>query len=193
MSKLTEKSSYEDLYAAWKEVNDYGERAANAKAVKDALKKSNVVYRRVNTPEKHSAFYIFVKGKHRMFHMPFLVVEGSEGRSFVGLEDVGSKTKGTLAILHSHAINRYIERHGFEGTIEECQEYLLNSMWVTSQHVDKYTDELFVYFGNGLFLGCIKDRISHLNTYVANQHLFPYQRLKSKTLQDAIEKLFSEL
>ena len=193
MKRLTEKSSYEDLYKAWQEVNDYGERAANAKAVKDDLKKHKVAYRRVNTPSKHRAFYIFAKGKHQMFHMPFLVVEGSEGDSFVCLEDIGSKTRGTLAILHSHAINRYIERHGFDGTLEECQEYLLNSMWVTSQHVDKYTDELFVYLDNGLFLGCIKDKISHLNTYVANQHLFPYQRLKSRTLQEAIEELFKEI
>lgn len=193
MNNLNEKSPYEDLLSAWKEVNDYGERAANAKAVRQALKKSKITYRRVNTPAKHRAFYIFIETKTQIMHIPFLVVDRSEGDSFVGLEDVGSKTNGTLAILHSHAINRYIERHGFDGTIEECQEYLLNSMWVTSQHVDRYTQELFVYFDDGLFLGCIKDGISHLNTYVANQHLFPYQRLKSRTLQDAIEKLFNEL
>ena len=128
-----------------------------------------------------------------MLHMPFLVIEGSEGDSFVALEDKGKRKDNEFAMLHSHAINRYIERHGWNGTLEECQEYLLGEMWVTSQHVDRYTNELFVYFDDGLFLGCIKDGISHLNTYVANQHLFPYQRLKSKTLQDAIEKLFSEL
>lgn len=193
MNNLNEKSSYKDLYAAWQEVNDYGERAANAPAVKEALKKSKIAYRRVNTPAKNRALYIFVKAKRQMFHMPYLVVEGSEGDSFVALEDKGMPKDNELAIIHSHAINRYIERHGWKGTLEECQEHLLCDMWVTSQHVDKVTNELFVYFDNGLFLGCIKDGISHLNTYVANQHLFPYQRLKSRTLQEAIEKLFKEI
>lgn len=193
MDFLTEKSPYEDLYKAWQEVNDYGERAANAKAVKQALKKSDIACRRVNTPAKNRALYVFVKGKTQMYHMPFLIVEGNEGDSFVALEDKGKRNDNELAILHSHAINRYIERHGWDGTLEECQNHLLCEMWVTSQHVDRYTQELIVYFDDGLFLGCIKDGISHLNTYVANQHLFPYQRLKSRTLQEAIEKLFNEI
>lgn len=193
MNKLTEKSPYEDILSAWKEVNDYGERAANAKAVKEALKKSKIAFRRVNTPAKHKALYVFVATKRMMYHMPFLVVEGSEGDSFVALEDMGGGRKDSLAMLHSHAVNRYIERHGWNGTLEECQEHLLCDMWVTSQHVDTVTKELFVYFDEGLFLGCIKDGISHLNTYVANQHLFPYQRLKSRTLQEAIEKLMDKL
>ena len=192
MGNLTEKSPYQDLLSAWKEVNDYGERAANAKSVKETLKKSNVAYRRVNTPAKHRAFYIIIKTKQRMYHMPFLIVEGSEGDSFVALEDEG-KRNSCLTILHSHAINRYIERHGWDGTVEECQEYLLDSMWVTARNIDKYTKEITVYFDNGVFLGAEKDNISHLNTYVANQHLFPYQRLKSKMLQESIEKLMNEI
>ena len=192
MTNLTEKSSYEDLYKAWKEVNDYGERAANAKAVKDALKKSNVTYRRVNTPEKHRAFYIIIKTKKYMYHMPFLIVEGSEGDSFVALDDEG-KRSSRLTILHSHAINRYIERHGWDGTLEEFQNYLLDSMWVTARNVDKYTKDITVYFDDGVFLGAEKDNICHLNTYVANQHLYPNQRLKSRKLQESIEELFSKL
>lgn len=193
MTNLTEKSSYKDLLAAWKEVNDYGERAYNAKAVRQALKKSSIVCRRVNTHDKHNALYIFIKTKVRLYTMPFLIVQGSEGDSFVALEDNVTSTNNELAMLHSHAVNRYIERHGWKGTKEECEEYLLGEMWVTSQHVDRYTKELFVYMDNGLFLGCIKDGISHLNTYVANQHLYPNQRLKSRQLQKSIEELLEEL
>ena len=191
-NNLTEKSPYKDLLAAWQEVNDYGERAANAKAVKDALKKSNVTYRRVNTPEKHRAFYIIIKTKKRMYHMPFLIVEGSEGDSFVALEDEG-KRNSCLTILHSHAINRYIERHGWKGTAEECQEYLLDSMWVTARNIDKYTREITVYLDDGVFLGAEKDNICHLNTYVSNNRLYTNQRLMSRKLQDNIEKLFKEI
>lgn len=191
MNTLTEKSTYQDLLSAWKEVNDYGERAANAKAVKDALKKSNVTYRRVNTPAKHRAFYIIIKTKKRMYHMPFLIVEGSEGDSFVALED--ETVSHCLTVLHSHAIRRYIERRGWKGTVEQCEEYLLDAMWVTARNRDKYTKEITVYFDEGIFLGCVKGNICHLNTYVANQHLYPYQRLKSRQLQESIEELIKNM
>jgi len=191
MKTLTEKSTYQDLLSAWKEVNDYGERAANAKAVKDALKKSNVTYRRVNTPAKHRAFYIIIKTKKRMYHMPFLIVEGSEGDSFVALED--ETVSHCLTVLHSHAIRRYIERRGWKGTVEQCEEYLLDAMWVTARNRDKYTKEITVYFDNGVFLGCEKDGISHLNTYVSNNRLYTNQRLMSRKLQDNYEKLLKEI
>ena len=193
MSNLTEKSSYEELNEAWKEVNDYGVRAFNAKDVQRAFKKgARIVFRRVNTHAKNQALYIFVKTKTKMMHMPFLIVEGSEGDTFVSKENE-ARDNDQLMAIHSHAINRYIERHGWDGTLEECQCYLLSSMWVVSFHVDKYTKDATVYFDDGVFLGCVKDGICHLNTYVANQHLYPNQRLKSRQLQEAIEELFEEL
>lgn len=192
MDNLTEKSPYKDLFSAWKEVNDYGERAANAKTVKDALKKNDIVFRRVNTPKKSQALYIIIKTKRRMFHIPFLIVEGSEGRSFVAMQDEFGMER-SLTVIHSHAINRYMERHGWDGSLEECEYYILESLWVMSINVDKYTKETIVYFDGGVFLGCEKDKVCHLNTYVANQHLYPNQRLKSRKLQESIEELFSKL
>lgn len=192
MDNITEKSPYKDLISAWKEVNDYGERAANAKTVKDALKKNDIVFRRVNTPKKNQALYIIIKTKRRMFHIPFLIVEGSEGRSFVAMQyEFGNER--SLSVVHSHAINRYMERHGWDGSLEECENYILESLWVMSINTDKYTKDTIVYFDEGVFLGSEKDNICHLNTYVANQHLYPNQRLKSRKLQESIEELFSKL
>lgn len=195
MKKLTEKSSYEELDKAWKEVNEYGERASNADAVKKAFKKkgTKTVYRRVNTPQKHRALYIIVGTKNRGLYMPLLIVDGSEGDSFVAREDDGKRSGYNLTVLHSHAIRRYIERHGWNGTLEECENHILDSMWISSRNCDPITKELVMYLDNGVFLGCMKDGICHLNTYVANQHLFPYQRLKSKMLQESIEKLMEEI
>lgn len=194
MEKLTEKSRYEDLDKAWRLVREYGERAVNSKVVNRAFKSgAQTVYRRVNTPEKLPALYIIVKGRKEGLFMPFLIVDGSEGRSFVIKEKLGNDLDDRLTVIHSHAINRYIERHGWKGDLVDCENYLLDSMVITSRHEDTITHELLVYFDDGVFLGCVKDNICHLNTYVANQHLYPNQRLKSRQLQESICELMSTL
>lgn len=190
MDNLTEKSSYKELFDAWNEVNDYGCFAANERGTKKALKQKGVTLaRRVNTPKKHRALYIYARPNKKVYFTSFLIVEGSEGNSFVSMED----DKEKITIYHSHAINRYMERHGWDGSLEECENYILESLWVMSINTDKYTKETIVYFDDGVFLGSEKDNICHLNTYVANQHLYPNQRLKSRKLQESIEELFSKL
>lgn len=192
-NKLTEKSSFNELWDAWSLVNDYGEAACEASQVQRAFKKgAKVVYRRVNTPEKLQALYIIVQNKRQVYYMPFLIVEGSEGRSFVARENNGQR-KDYITILHSHAINRYIERHGWDGDIVDAENHILNGMWVSSRNVDKYTKELSIYFEEGMFLGAEKDGICHLNTYIANRQMYPNQRLQSRRLQDNIEELFKKL
>ena len=173
-----------------KEVNDYGYFAANEKNTKKALKKKGVTLaRRVNTPKKHRALYIYARPNKRVYYTSFLIVEGSEGDSFVSMEDDREK----ITIYHSHAINRYIERHGYEGTLEECQCYILNNTLLTTQNVDTITKEVVVYFDEGVFLGCIKDNVTHLNTYVSNNRLYSNQRLMSRRLQDMLDELIKRI
>jgi len=193
MKRLTEKSSKEELDTAWGLVNDYGEAASKAHEVQRAFKKgAKVVYRRVNTPEKLQALYIIIQNKRQVMYMPILIVEGSEGRSFVARESTGQKEE-FLTILHSHAVNRYIERHGWDGDIIDAENHILDNMWVSARNVDKYTKELTVYFDDGMFLGAEKDGICHLNTYIANKQMYSNQRLLSRRLQDNIEELFKKL
>ena len=190
MNTLTEKSPYKDLLSAWKEVNDYGYYAANEKNTKKALKKKGVtLVRWVNTPKKNRALYIYSRPNKKVYFTSFLIVEGSEGDSFVAMED----DKEKMTVLHSHAINRYIERHGYNGTLEECQCYILNYTLLTAQNVDTITKEVVVYFDEGIFLGCIKDNICHLNTYVPNNRLYSNQRLMSRRLQDMLDELIKRM
>lgn len=190
MDNLTEKSPYKDLLAAWKEVNDYGYFAANEKNTKKALKKKGVTLARwVNTPKKNRALYIYSRPNKKVYYTSFLIVEGSEGNSFVAMED----DKEKMTVLHSHAINRYIERHGYNGTLEQCQCYILNYTMLTAQNVDTITKEVIVYFDEGIFLGCVKDNMTHLNTYVPNNRLYTNQRLMSRRLQDMLDGIMKKM
>jgi hypothetical protein len=190
MDNLTEKSSYKDLLAAWKDVNSYGHFAANEKGTKKALKKKGTTLaRRVNTPNKNRALYIYSRQGGMVYFTSSLIVEGSEGDSFVSMED----DKEKMTILHSHAINRYIERHGYEGTLEQCQCHILNNTLLTTQSVDTITKEVVVYFDEGVFLGCVKDNVMHLNTYVSNNRLYTNQRLMSRRLQDMLDGIIKKM
>ena len=190
MDNLTEKSTYKDLLSAWKEVNDYGYFAANEKNTKKALKKKGVTLARwVNTPKKNRALYIYARPNKKVYFTSFLIVEGSEGDSFVSMDG----DKQNITVYHSHAINRYIERHGFDGTLEQCQCYILNSTLLTTQNLDTITKEVVVYFDEGVFLGCVKDNVTHLNTYVSNNRLYTNQRLMSRRLQDMLDELIKRM
>lgn len=190
MDNLTEKSPYKDLLSAMKEVNNYGFFAANEKSVKKALRQKGVTLaRRVNTPKKNRALYIYARPNKKVYYSSFLIVEGSEGDSFVSMDG----DKQNITVYHSHAINRYIERHGFDGTLEQCQCHILNNTLLTTQNLDTITKEVIVYFDEGVFLGCIKDNITHLNTYVPNNRLYSNQRLMSRRLQDMLDELIKKI
>lgn len=190
MDNLTEKSPYKDLLSAMKEVNNYGFFAANEKSVKKALRQKGVTLaRRVNTPKKNRALYIYARPNKKVYYSSFLIVEGNEGDSFVSMDG----DKQNITVYHSHAINRYIERHGFDGTLEQCQCHILNNTLLTTQNLDTITKEVIVYFDEGVFLGCIKDNITHLNTYVPNNRLYSNQRLMSRRLQDMLDELIKKI
>jgi hypothetical protein len=190
MDNLTEKSPYKDLLAAWKDVNIYGHFASNERSTKKALKKKGTTLARwVNTPNKNRAMYIYSRQGEMVYFTSFLIVEGSEGDSFVSMED----DKEKMTILHSHAINRYIERHGYEGSLEQCQCYILNRTTLSVHSVDTITKDAAVYFDDGIFLGHVKDNVMHLNTYVSNNRLYTNQRLMSRRLQDMLNELIKRM
>ena len=190
MDNLTEKSSYKDLLTALKEVNDYGFFAANEKNTKKALKKKGVTLARwVNTPKKNRALYIYARPDKKVYYSSFLIVEGSEGNSFVSMDG----DKQNITVYHSHAINRYIERHGFDGTLEQCQCHILNNTLLTTQNLDTITKEVIVYFDEGIFLGLVKGNVTHINTYVPNNRLYSNQRLMSRRLQDMLDEIMKKM
>ena len=192
MEKLTEKSSYEDLNAAWWKVENYTSSAMRPTEGK-FNKNTRVIFRRVNTPEKIPALYLFAKERRdvRIMTLSMLLVEGSEGTTVV-TKSLNDGSNESLFMLRSHAVNRYMQRHGFSGDYETCQEYLMSNLWINSQNVNKYTQELIIYFNGGVFLGNIKDKVYYVNTYVLNPHLYPNQRLVSRRLQNNIEEAFAE-
>ena len=64
---------------------------------------------------------------------------------------------------------------------------------LTAQNVDTITKEVIVYFDEGIFLGCVKDNVTHLNTYVPNNRLYSNQRLMSRRLQDMLDELIKRM
>lgn len=195
MDNLTEKSPYKDLYKAWNIVNDYSERAMRAKEMRSSFKNKDELFcRECNAPGKIPALYIvsYDKINKCYVNMPFLIVEGSEGRSFVAGQG-NHVTDKNLIIIRSHAVSRYIERHGWEGKREDCERYLLSYMWVVCREEDSITKEFWEYFDEGLFMGYYNNGIYYTNTYVANQHLYPNQRLSSLRMEKDIRGFFEEL
>ncbi len=198
MEALTENSPTDDLMKACKEIDNYTDGAMRPvyETLKKHRKKGIAIVRRVNTPSKHRALYIFRSNKIGVKDMGALIVDGSEGTSLAFKVDAMTKdsTKhGELLVLRSHAINRYIERHGFEGTFEQCQEYIFMNLAVNPQTVDEYTGEVFAYFNQGIFIGKYEDNRCTFYTWVKNTQLYSRQRLISRRLQKKLELYMVEL
>lgn len=66
-------------------------------------------------------------------------------------------------------------------------------MWVVCREEDSITKEFWEYFDEGLFMGYYNNGIYYTNTYVANQHLYPNQRLSSLRMEKDIRGFFEEL
>jgi len=127
--------------------------------------------------------------------MAGVLVDGSEGTSVVTTSGGISQNVNEMHdifILRSHAVNRYMERHGFDGTFDQCQEYLFANLVVNPQNLDPYTKEVVIYFNHGLFLGTFKDNRCVVNTWVKNTQLYINQRLISRNLQEKMEKFLNQ-
>ena len=191
---LTEKSSYDELHAALQAAMDYSRYNANSQAVRRAYKLGKQkVWVRVNTPEKIPVLYL-----HRFFPKgigtrTFLVVQGSEGDSYVSLEVNQHERNPHLTILRAHAINRYIERRQFQGSIEEATRTLINGLGVNDTERDSFGTTYYTYFDGGTFLCTFADNVFTFQTFIMNRQCGPEQRLRSLQSEKGVAEFRREL
>lgn len=184
---LTEWSKYEDLEAAVKKARNYGDITRRNQKVQRQLRLGvHDVYHRVRTPkDKIPVFYWFVNDPNNTW-FSFVVLQGSEGESFAAKVITDSDTG--IIVVHSHAINRYMERSTFKGTLEKAQLLILLGMMIACPSKD--SDTYYIPFVDGVFLCQEKDRVLHVRTYVNDRQLKPNQRLwKRKSINDTTEQL----
>lgn len=184
---LTEWSTYDQLATALAKARNYGETSRRNQKVQRALKRGATdVYHRVNTPkDKIPVLYHFVNDKRETW-FTFVLLAGSEGESIAVNAVFDNPTD--IIVIHSHAVNRYMQRSTFEGTLEEAQRTVLAGILISCPSKD--SDTYYIPFGNGLFLCHEKDRVMHIRTYVGDRQLKPNQRLwKRKSQNDTIEQL----
>ena len=180
---LTEHEDCDTYKEMLAKAREYGERAYFPKEVRHQFKAGKkVVFRRVRTPEKIDVMYLYVRTDDRksvsdmsLAWFSFLVVSGKEGKSFVcslnHLDDI--------CVIKSHAISRYIERHGFDGTREECENHIMKSLVFTYHEVEKITNELTMYLDDGLLLGSMVNDIRYFNTYIHKNQMFKNQQINT--------------
>ena len=189
---LTENETYETYDKILRTARSYGADCRKSSIVQKAFKdkKRNVFFRRVNLPvSKQPVIYQYHRNGKSLPYRTFLVVEGSEGESFVGSVFDGKYYE----VIHSHAINRYIERRGFNGTLNEAQINIfegLNYYYVTNDYTD---DTDYIYFDGGVFLCNMKDNVIHLRTFIMNRQCYPNQRILSLESENGIKLFKKEL
>ena len=173
--ELTEYSSYEELQAAIKTADEYG--YYSARAVKKRLRTGEVVFHRTHTPapEKIPVMYLFAIVKNCIGWFSYTIVKGAEGQSFA----CRSKDDRSITMVHSHAINRFIERHGWKGSLEECQQHILRNLITTYTTSDDVTKEFTTYFDGGLFLGVVDGGVWRFKTIIMNRQCGELQRMQS--------------
>jgi hypothetical protein len=192
---MNENSTFQDLLPAVQAVIGYGERNVNSDRVKRAVKmgKRRVVCR-VNTPDKTPAMYIhYIFPKKGILTRPFVIVDGAEGEAFVTASKDPDTGKFFLTVIHSHAINRYIERRQFHGTLAEAQQRIIDGIAVNTSAEDKLNETGYLYFDGGTFLCNFKNGVQHIRTFVMNRQLYPAQRMKSLTSEKETAQLKREV
>ena len=92
--------------------------------------------------------------------------------------DIRQKNGHFFIAIHPHAIERYIERHKFEGSFEDAVMHILIHYRQVSYKKDNITKELICPFDTGVFLGYEDDEgILNLKTFVNNRQLYVNQRM----------------
>lgn len=189
---MTEWATYEWLKSAINTAYEYGGRSKDSQKVRKAFKQGKyLVYHRVKTPapEKYPVLYIFARIQMGIYFRTFLILEGSEGDSFAGqIAD-----EQMFHVIHSHAINRYIERRQFKGTLEEAHRTILNGLFINDVQRDDTDETRYIHFDGGLFLCTESDRVLHLRTFIMNRQCSPMQRMKSLTSERNTQQLKREI
>lgn len=180
----TEKTDRNKIVSLLINAREYGLATMRASPTKKMWKSgAEVILKRVNTPEKIPAVYVFIRtdGKYgtkktRVTWFTFVEIQGSEGISFAGSLD-GYED---VTIIRSHAVSRYMERHGWDGSRTECENHLLKKFIFTYRDIDKSTNEVSIYMDDGMMLGVLKNDIIYINTYIANSQMYSNQRTRSR-------------
>lgn len=116
-------------------------------------------------------------------------------RLYTGLKGGGirkDRGKYFLAIC-PHAIDRYIERHKFEGTYSEAELHIVSTYRHVTYKQDMVTGEIICPFEDGAFLGYQdKDGIATVKTFVMHRQLYDNQRLEDYKARQFMEQCFNE-
>lgn len=179
--EIDENTSKEECSRLYKLACEYGERSMNSKDIRKAWKKGDyVIIKRVNTPEKIPVVYIYLKNEKVPSHMytwfSFVCLKGKEGTTFV----CSLKETCKLIVIKSHLVSRYMERHGWDGDRESCEDHILLHSVLLWYDIDKSTGEVCSYFDDGLFLGSFGDGTLTLRTYVDKSSLYQNQKVRAK-------------
>ena len=188
--ELTERSTYEELIQAYEIAEKYGCKVLHNNKIVQRLckKKTPVIHYRTKTPEPYKlpVIYKFIYDKKDKMYVIYgnIVIKGREGEAFTYCQfivydgDFNNTAKNIPFILHSHAINRYIERRKFVGTIEEAQLKILDGISVCV--IRTFDGQHYLYFDDGVFLCTENDAVVHIRTYITNAQCYQLQRLESK-------------
>lgn len=182
--KITENETLETYKSLYESARKYGEKSINCDTIKKLWKKKDyIIVKRVNTPEKIPAVYIFVKNENadglepQKVWFTFFEIEGRYGKSYVGMMN------NKLFMLKSHVFDRFIERHGWVGSREECEDYFLLKMVLLYCDTDEYTREVNMAFDDGMLLGHYIDDMFIIRTYINISDMYNNQKIKTKYQQ----------
>ena len=189
----SENESYQYYTAAMKVARDYGYYASHANDVIRARRwGQKQVFKYVNTPNPYKipVLYIFDFSTKQWVYRTFLITVGENlENGFVG----GVREDSFFEVVHSHAINRYIERSHFKGTREEACHQILTGLTLHSVAPEEIGNGGYIYFDGGVFITTWKDRVMHLRTFIMNRQCYPNQRLKSLKSEREVKEAREEL
>lgn len=183
---LSEWATYNELMPQMLEVRSYAPDTLNNGELKRQLKKQyTLLLKRVNTAKnKVPAAYIYIKAKKHFEFFGFVVLEGSEGESYATIYN--HETCHAI-VIHSHAINRYIERTNYQGTLEQATGKLMLAMGTSKATHD--SDTTYLYFDDGIFICNTKDQVLHVRTFITNEQCHRNQRLWSRRSEMQSEQI----
>lgn len=183
---FTEWATYEQIDEALNEVREYGFISMDNSKIRRAKRKGvDCVVHYVNTPKsKYPAVYFFFNDKRNMF-FSFLALEGSEGTSFA---IKGSKdSQYGITVIHSHAINRFVERSCYKGSVQDAAEYILMGLMICVPTKD--SDTTYISFCDGVFLCNVVNGVLHIRTFITYKQCKPNQRIWMIKSGMALEEL----
>ena len=190
---FTEQTPYNVLRKAYLEAKEYAFRVVDNKPEirRKTLKKKPFFYRTRTPYGKYDILCLFKpESKKDVTWHALLVLKGKEGEaySFPGKFETGEKeTTGFYpTIIHSHAINRYIERSHFKGTRLDAVKHLALSL--ESYMVPDYVGyDMYYYYEGGCFICEFIDNVLHYKTFIMNRQMYPNQRMLSLRAEKAAE------